>query len=75
VIAISNIDIMHMIRKGQLQSTGKFRPAREFYSLPALPSSVCRARFSKFKNLRQNLCVLVTIREDSHHLVLGLRHG
>jgi putative transposase len=27
------IEIMHMIRKGQLQSPGKLRPAQQFYSL------------------------------------------
>jgi putative transposase len=32
-IPITGIAIMHMIRKGQLQSTGKLRPAQQFYSL------------------------------------------
>ena len=27
------IEIMHMIRKGQLRSIGKLRPAQQFYSL------------------------------------------
>jgi hypothetical protein len=27
------IEIMHMIHKGQLRSTGKLRPAQQFYSL------------------------------------------
>jgi putative transposase len=32
-ITIAGIEIMHMIRKGQLRSTGKFCPAQQFYSL------------------------------------------
>jgi putative transposase len=34
-ITIAGIEIMHMIRKGQLRSTGKLRPAQQFYSLAA----------------------------------------
>ena len=34
-ITIAAIEIMHMIRKGQLRSTGKLRPAQQFYSLAA----------------------------------------
>jgi putative transposase len=34
-ITIADIEIMHMIRKGQLRSTGKLRPAQQFYSLAA----------------------------------------
>ena len=34
-ITIPGIEIMHMIRKGQLRSTGKLRPAQQFYSLAA----------------------------------------
>jgi putative transposase len=34
-ITISDIEIMHMIRKGQLRSTGKLCPAGQFYSLAA----------------------------------------
>jgi putative transposase len=34
-ITIAGIEIMHMIRKGQLRSTGKLRPAQQFYSLVA----------------------------------------
>jgi putative transposase len=34
-ITIAGIEIMHMIRKGQLQSTGKLRPAQQFYALAA----------------------------------------
>ncbi|MGI4794546.1 MAG: DDE-type integrase/transposase/recombinase, partial [Janthinobacterium lividum] len=30
---LAGIGIMHMIRKGQLRSTGKLRPARQFYCL------------------------------------------
>ena len=32
-ITLAGIQIMHMIRKGQLLSTGKLRSAQEFYSL------------------------------------------
>ena len=32
---LAGIDLMHMIRKGQLRSTGKSRPARQFYALAA----------------------------------------
>ena len=32
-VTLAGIEIMHMIRKGQLRSTGKLRPARQFYSL------------------------------------------
>jgi putative transposase len=32
-IIIAGIEIMHMIRKGQLRSTRKLRPAQQFYSL------------------------------------------
>jgi transposase-like protein len=32
-ITIAGIEIMHMIRKGQLRSTEKLRPAQQFYSL------------------------------------------
>jgi putative transposase len=34
-ITITGIEIMHMIRKGQLRSTGKLSPAQQFYSLAA----------------------------------------
>jgi len=32
-ITIAGIEIMHMIRKGQLRSKAKLRPAQQFYSL------------------------------------------
>lgn len=32
-ITIAGIEIMHRIRKGQLRSTGRLRPAQQFYSL------------------------------------------
>jgi putative transposase len=32
-VTIAGIEIMHMIRKGQLQSTRKLRPAQQLYSL------------------------------------------
>jgi hypothetical protein len=32
-ITIAGIEIMHMIRKGQLRSTGKLCPAQQFYLL------------------------------------------
>jgi putative transposase len=34
-ITIAGIEIMHMIRTGQLRSTGKLCPAQQFYSLVA----------------------------------------
>ena len=33
VITIASIEIMHMIRKGQVRSRGMLRPAEQFYSL------------------------------------------
>jgi putative transposase len=35
VTTSAGIEIMHMIRKGQLRSTGKLRPTQQFYSLAA----------------------------------------
>jgi putative transposase len=32
-VTLAGIDLMHMIRKGQLQTTGEVCPARQFYSL------------------------------------------
>jgi transposase-like protein len=32
---LSGIELMHMIRKDQLQTRGKLRPAQQFYALPA----------------------------------------
>src|SRR6195952_4473270 len=32
-VTLAGIEIMHMIRKGQLRSAGKQRPAQQFYSL------------------------------------------
>jgi putative transposase len=32
-VTIAGIEIMRMIRKGQFRSTGKLRPAQQFYSL------------------------------------------
>ena len=32
-ITIAGIEIMHMIRKGQMRFAGKLRPAQQFYSL------------------------------------------
>jgi putative transposase len=32
---IAGVELMHMIRKGQLPATGKLRPAQQFYSLAA----------------------------------------
>jgi putative transposase len=34
-LIIADIEIMHMIRKGQLRSIGKLCPAQQFYSLAA----------------------------------------
>ena len=32
-ITLAGVELMHMIRKGQLRVTGKLRPAQQFYSL------------------------------------------
>jgi putative transposase len=32
-VTLASIELMHMIRKGQLHATGKLRPAQQFYSL------------------------------------------
>jgi len=32
---LAGVELMHMIRKGQLRTTGKLRPAQQFYSLAA----------------------------------------
>ena len=32
---LAGVEFMHMIRKGQLRTTGKLRPAQQFYSLAA----------------------------------------
>jgi putative transposase len=32
-VTLARIELMHMIRKGQLQMTGEVYPARQFYSL------------------------------------------
>jgi transposase-like protein len=32
---LAGIELMHMIRKGQLRATGKLRPAQQFYALAA----------------------------------------
>jgi putative transposase len=34
-VTLTGIELMHMIRKGQLGTTGKLRPAKQFYSLAA----------------------------------------
>jgi hypothetical protein len=34
-IELGGIELMHMIRKGQLRTTEKLRPAQLFYSLAA----------------------------------------
>ncbi len=33
VETIAGVELMHMIRKGQLRTTGELRPAQQFYSL------------------------------------------
>jgi putative transposase len=33
VATIAGIELMHMIHKGQLRTTGELRPAQQFYSL------------------------------------------
>ncbi|MEK8095487.1 IS6 family transposase [Methylocystis sp. IM3] len=32
---LTGVELMHMIRKGQLRTTGKMRPAKQFYALAA----------------------------------------
>jgi putative transposase len=32
-VTLAGIELMHMIRKGQLKVTGRLRPAQQFYSL------------------------------------------
>jgi putative transposase len=32
-VTLAGIELMHMIRKGQLLPTGEVRPAQQFYSL------------------------------------------
>jgi hypothetical protein len=34
-VTLTGIELMHMIRKGQLRTKGKLRPAQAFYSLAA----------------------------------------
>ena len=34
-VTLAGIELMHMIRKGQLRSTGKLRPAQQFHALAA----------------------------------------
>ena len=34
-VTLAGIELMHMIRKGQLQAAGQLRPAQQFYSLAA----------------------------------------
>ena len=34
-VTLAGIELMHMIRKRQLRTTGKLRPAQAFYSLAA----------------------------------------
>ena len=45
---------MHMIRKGQLRTTGELRPAQQFNSLAVYTSSSFHARLRGIQNLRQN---------------------
>lgn len=32
---LAGVELMHMIRKGQLRTTGKLHPAKQFYALAA----------------------------------------
>ena len=32
-VTLAGIELMHMIRKGQLRAAGRLRPANQFYSL------------------------------------------
>jgi hypothetical protein len=45
---------MHMIRKGQLRSTGKLCPAQQFYSLAVASLFRLLNRIQPIENLRQN---------------------
>jgi hypothetical protein len=36
-VTITGIELMHMIRKGQLRTKGQLRPAEAFYSLEQNP--------------------------------------
>jgi len=37
---LAGVEVMHMIRKGQMRTTGKLRPAQQFYALAAETSPV-----------------------------------
>jgi transposase-like protein len=32
-VTLAGVELMHMLRKGQLKATGRLRPAQQFYSL------------------------------------------
>jgi putative transposase len=34
-VTLAGIELMHMIRKGQLRAAGQLHPAQQFYSLAA----------------------------------------
>jgi transposase-like protein len=57
---ITGIELMHMIRKGQLRTAGKLRPAQQFYSLARQAATDVRVGRAHYGNLRQN-------RENSIH--------
>jgi hypothetical protein len=52
-VTLAGIELMHMIRKGQLRTTGEMCPARQFYSLAGKSPSYLRVACPG--NLRQNL--------------------
>jgi len=53
-VTLAGIELMHMIRKGQLLPTGEVRPAQQFYSLAGEPSYILGYRMSAREFLRQN---------------------
>jgi putative transposase len=54
-VTLAGIEIMHMIRKGQLKATGRLRPAQQFYSLASRLSRRARDCSVVAQNSRQNL--------------------
>ena len=53
-ITVAGIELMHMIRKGQLKGSGKSRPAHPFYSLATKKNSTLTIVLDRSETLRQN---------------------
>ena len=53
-ITLAGIELMHMIRKGQLKGGGKSRPAQQFYSLATQKNSKLTIVLDRSETLRQN---------------------